>query len=165
MSFFSDAHGVSVSGSGSAGSTTPTTLFTDAHDASSSSSSSSSSGNATTNPGNFIFFGPHANCTLELCSIKDSVFQYRPSIAANAIFIALFSVGILVHGYLGWRWKSWWFAIPVMIGCCTEIVGYIGRIMLYDNPWSFDGFLIQIILITTAPVYFTASIYVTLSRT
>lgn len=36
--------------------------------------------------------------------------------------------------------------------------------MLYENPFSFTGFLIQIICITLGPTWFTAAIYFTLSR-
>ena len=117
------------------------------------------------NPQNFVIFGPDANCTLALCDVSMSVYQYRPSLPANAIFLALFALTGLIHMYLGFRWKSWWFAICMMIGCIVEVIGYVGRIQLYQNPWSFGGFLMQIVLITFGPVFYTAAIYVTLSQT
>lgn len=115
-------------------------------------------------PGDFVTFGPKANCTLDLCPIEWSVYQYQPSLAANTTFIGLFAAAMMVHIYLGIRWKQWFFMVCMILGCVVEIVGYAGRIMLHENPWSFAGFLIQIVLITTAPVFFTAAIYVTLSK-
>ncbi|KAI5458617.1 RTA1 like protein-domain-containing protein [Mariannaea sp. PMI_226] len=115
--------------------------------------------------GNFVFFGPDANCTLALCPIQWSVYQYRPSLAANSIFIALFSVAMFVHIFLGIRWKSWFYMIMMICGCLMEIMGYAGRIILYNNPWSFGGFMIQIVFITSGPVFYTAAIYVTLAKT
>ncbi|KAG8406284.1 RTA1 like protein [Metarhizium acridum] len=50
-------------------------------------------------------------------------------------------------------------------GCLVEIVGYAPRILLYKSPFDFIAFLIQIIFITTGPVFYTAAIYVTLSKT
>ncbi len=50
----------------------------------------------TTNPSlhRLIVYGPDANCTLKAgpyyCDPKYGVYQYRPSIAANATFIALY---------------------------------------------------------------------------
>ncbi|CAG9939860.1 unnamed protein product [Clonostachys rosea f. rosea IK726] len=44
------------------------------------------------------------------------------------------------------------------------MVGYGGRVMLWINPWSFTGFVTQMICITGCPVFFTAAIYITLSR-
>lgn len=111
-----------------------------------------------------VVFGPEANCTLSLCPIEMSVYKYRPSLAANGTFIALYSIAMAVHIFLGIHWKSWFYMIMMIFGCLIEIVGYIGRIILYNNPWSFGGFMIQIVFITTGPVFYTAAIYVTLSK-
>jgi hypothetical protein len=52
----------------------------------------------------------------------------------------------------------------IIIGCIWSMVGYGGRVMLWINPWSFTGFVTQMICITGCPVFFTAAIYITLSR-
>lgn len=116
-------------------------------------------------PGNVVIFGPGANCTLEICPVEWSVYQYRPSLAANATFLALYSLAMLIHIYLGYRWRSWWFAAFMIVGCISECVGYVGRIIMWNNPFNFAGFLMQITLVTGAPVWYTASIYITLSKT
>ncbi|KAI6358320.1 hypothetical protein MCOR25_007361 [Pyricularia grisea] len=116
-------------------------------------------------PGNFIVFGPRANCTLDLCPVEMSVYGYRPSLAANGAFIALFTIAAMIHAYLGIRWRSWWFMSCMVTGCFVITLGYIGRIMLYYNPWSFAGFMMQIILVGSGPVWFCGAIYVTLSKT
>ncbi|OWT42931.1 RTA-like protein [Pochonia chlamydosporia 170] len=61
--------------------------------------------------------------------------------------------------------RSWGFMAFMIFGCLVEIVGYAARILLYKNPFDFLAFLIQIIFITTGPVFYTAAIYVTLSKT
>ncbi|KAG5989357.1 hypothetical protein E4U43_004520 [Claviceps pusilla] len=110
-------------------------------------------------------FGPDSNCDLNTCPVELSLYTYRPSLAANATFLALFVLIGLVHGYLGYRWRSWGFMVGMLLGCMSEVIGYAGRIMLYNNPFSFAGFMIQIVCLTIAPVFYTASIYVTLSKT
>ncbi len=52
----------------------------------------------------------------------------------------------------------------MMIGCICDILGYGGRIMLWQNPFSFTGFMIQITTITFGPAFFSAAIYFTLAR-
>lgn len=116
-------------------------------------------------PGGLVTFGPHANCTLDLCPIEYSVYKYRPSVPANAIFVALFGVSIVGHVILGIRWRQWNFMALMIVGCLVEIGGYAGRLILYNNPFSFGGFMDQIVLITTGPVFYTAGIYITLSKT
>ncbi|KAG8525562.1 uncharacterized protein KY384_009206 [Bacidia gigantensis] len=115
-------------------------------------------------PYSYVAYGPDANCTLEICPIILSVYQYQPSIAAQAVFIALFGISALIHLYQGIRWRTWTFMGCVVTGCICELIGYPGRITLHDDPFSFNGFLIQIICITFAPVFMTAAIYFTLAK-
>lgn len=116
-------------------------------------------------PGNLVTFGPDSNCTLELCPVEWSVYQYRPSLPSNIVFLVLYVVAMLIHIYLGIRWRSWGFMVPMILGCLFEIAGYVGRIVMYNNPFDFIGFMIQIVFITCGPIFYTASIYVTLSKT
>ncbi|KAI8677821.1 hypothetical protein NCS55_00500100 [Fusarium keratoplasticum] len=116
------------------------------------------------NDSNLVTFGPNANCTFELCTIEMSVYSYRPSLPANVTFAALFTLGTFVHGYLGLRWKTPWFMWCMILSCTHEVAGYVGRILLYKNPWSFGPFITQIICITQAPVFYCAAIYVTLGQ-
>ncbi|KAF5644724.1 RTA1 like family [Fusarium tjaetaba] len=110
-------------------------------------------------------FGSDSPCNLDTCPVEWSIYSYRPSLAANIVFVVLFSLIGLVHAYLGFRWKSWGFMTGMLLGCVSEIVGYVGRIMMWYNPFSFNAFMIQIVCLTIAPVFYTASIYVTLSKT
>jgi hypothetical protein len=96
------------------------------------------------NPKHWIFYGPQENCTLALCPAKYSVYEYRPSLAANVSFIVLFGISLAIHLYQGFRWHKWAFVIAIFWGCVCEIVGYGGRVMLWINPFSFPGFLSQI---------------------
>ncbi|KAJ6437955.1 RTA-like protein [Purpureocillium lavendulum] len=116
-------------------------------------------------PSNLIAFGPDANCTLADCPVEWSVYQYRPSLPANIIFLALFAIAGVVHIFLGVKWRSWGFMSFMIFGCLVEIIGYTGRIILYNSPFSFGGFMIQIVFITAGPVFYTAAIYVTLCQT
>lgn len=116
-------------------------------------------------PNGLIVFGPDANCTLDLCPLEWSVYKYRPSLAANVIFIILYALAMGIHIFLGIRWRTWFYMIFMILGCLFEIIGYIGRLLMYSNPFSFPGFMIQIVFITSGPVFYTAAVYVTLSKT
>ena len=74
-----------------------------------------------------VVFGPEANCTLDICPVEISVYGYRPSLAANISFIALYAIAAVVHLYLGFRWRYWWYTICMLIGATNAIIGYIGR--------------------------------------
>jgi hypothetical protein len=57
-------------------------------------------------PQGAIIFGSKANCTLDICPVKYSVYSYRPSLAANSTFIALFALAGIIHTYLGLRFRT-----------------------------------------------------------
>jgi hypothetical protein len=135
--------------------------------------------------------GGWGECSLLTCPIEWSIFQYQPNLVANALFIAIFGASMLVHLYQGYRWKQWTFASLVALGCASEMIGYGGRIIMHADPWSFDGFMLQIseidpfplcnsclcgkrncrltvarrpVCITFAPVFMSAAIYITLYK-
>ncbi|KEF52607.1 uncharacterized protein A1O9_11450 [Exophiala aquamarina CBS 119918] len=109
--------------------------------------------------------GPATICTLETCSVIWSILTYRPSLPVNALFVALFSAAMILHIYQGWLYKTWFFAEAVICGCLCEIIGYSGRILLYSNPFNFNGFIMQIVVINLGPAFICGAIYVTLSQT
>ncbi|PVH68839.1 RTA1-domain-containing protein [Cadophora sp. DSE1049] len=113
---------------------------------------------------NVVTFGPNANCTFEICTIEMSVYSYRPSLPANITFAGLFALATVVHTYLGLKWKTPWFMWCMILSCTHDVGGYIARAFLHKNPWNFPAFITQIILITQAPVFYCAAIYVTLGQ-
>ncbi|KAK4215380.1 sphingoid long-chain base transporter RSB1 [Rhypophila decipiens] len=116
-------------------------------------------------PPNVVVFGPGSNCTVDICPLQFSVYGYRPSLAANISLIALYAVAAVIHIYLGFRWKQWWFMACMLLGAANAIIGYIGRVMMHYNPFNFAAFMLQIICVTTGPVYYCAAIYITIALT
>ncbi|KAK2605361.1 hypothetical protein N8I77_008200 [Diaporthe amygdali] len=112
-----------------------------------------------------IPFGPDANCTLEICGPDFSVYGYIPGLSSNAIFLAIFAVAMLAHVIIGLIWKQWWFMCCMVAGCVDEILGYAGRVWMNQDLWNFKAFMIQVVCVTTAPVFFCAAIYVLLAKT
>ncbi|KAK7725843.1 hypothetical protein SLS63_007835 [Diaporthe eres] len=116
-------------------------------------------------PPDVVLFGPDGNCTLDICPIEASLYGYRPRMSASIAFIVLYALSACIHIYLGWLWKKWFFMCCMVLGALDGIAGYTGRIILYNNPFDFTGFMLQIICITSTPVFFTAAIYVSLAAT
>lgn len=121
------------------------------------------------NSSSLISYGPDANCVLDksspyYCDVAYSVYGYRPALGANITFMAIFIIYMGVQTYQGLRWRTWWFTGAMIIGCVCEILGYGGRVILWQDPFSFTGFMLQITMITLGPAFFSAAIYFTLSR-
>ncbi|KAL8718577.1 MAG: hypothetical protein Q9225_004307 [Loekoesia sp. 1 TL-2023] len=87
----------------------------------------------------YITYGPDTNCTPALCPASLSVYQYRPTLGGNIAFLILFGVAMIVHILMGLRWRTWFFVFCMFWGCVDEMIGYGGRIMLWENPILYLG--------------------------
>ncbi|KAF1994276.1 RTA1-domain-containing protein [Amniculicola lignicola CBS 123094] len=105
-------------------------------------------------------------CTMETCSLKLSYWGYLPSLAANALFLAIFALSTAM--YIGQgvysRKKFLGFSVAMVSGCLLEVIGYIGRVQAHKSPFAENPFLIQIVCLTIAPAFMAAGIYLCLSR-
>ncbi|KAI4123512.1 MAG: hypothetical protein LQ338_005236 [Usnochroma carphineum] len=106
------------------------------------------------------------NCTkvTDFCVVEATTYGYRPNLGANAFFLAIFAACLGVQFLQGLRWRTWTFMIAMTLGCLTEAIGYVGRIIMHSNPWSDIGFEIQICCIIIAPAFFSAAVYLTLKH-
>jgi hypothetical protein len=94
------------------------------------------------------------------CPVEQTIYGYYPSLGLNAFFVAIFSLLALLQIGLGAFYKTYLFSSLVIAGCLAETIGYGGRIMLHQNPWSGTGFNIQISCLIFAPSFTAAAIYV-----
>ncbi|KAK3725032.1 phospholipid-translocating ATPase rsb1 [Vermiconidia calcicola] len=104
------------------------------------------------------------DCTLETCCLAQSSFLYLPNYGGNLFFAIFFGIFIIPQLGLGIWHKTWGFAVGMVIGLALEVLGYAARVMLNDNPWSDNAFLIYLIGLTIAPVFLTAAIYLCITR-
>ncbi|KAI1861897.1 hypothetical protein JX265_009400 [Neoarthrinium moseri] len=105
------------------------------------------------------------SCTIETCPIETSYYEYRPSLAANVALPAIFAasfIGFALTKVFTRRSRGLFFTFALLLGLAAEIVGYIGRVMSYNDPWESTGFMIQICCLTIAPAFISAGIYVSL---
>lgn len=70
------------------------------------------------------------------CPPDGSSLGYAPNMAASIIFLALFSISLVGHLALGWKYKTWTFLIAMGLGSSSELIGYLGRILMHNNPYK-----------------------------
>lgn len=104
-------------------------------------------------------------CTVDTCPISSSYYFYRVSLAANATFLALFSISLLgfILTYAFTR-RATAFTFAMVSGVILEVLGYVGRIQSWQNQWGQTGFLMQIVCLTIAPAFMAGGIYLCLRR-
>jgi hypothetical protein len=66
-----------------------------------------------------------------------SYWSYRPSIAINAAFIAIFVIFAIIGLSLGiWTRRFKMYTSVMAIGNFMEVIGYVARIYAYTYPFS-----------------------------
>jgi hypothetical protein len=76
-------------------------------------------------------------CTFQTCPATWAASRYRPSLPGNAFYCGTFGLCLAVQIFLGIRHRTWGYMAGMICGCTLEVVGYVGRIMIYNN--QFDG--------------------------
>lgn len=81
--------------------------------------------------------GNMLDCTFETCDISISMYKYRPSLIANAIFTAVFGLSAVVYAAQGFQSEKFVaFTIAMVLGCLSEAIGYVGRVLMWKDPWD-----------------------------
>lgn len=106
------------------------------------------------------------------CLKQFGYLDYLPSIPANVFFLAFFGVALLSQILISIlyltrrRIHAWTFTLPVLCGLLLEIIGYGGRIGMSQgtNVFIDTYFIIYLCCLTIAPAFFSAAVYLSLSR-
>ena len=108
---------------------------------------------------------PLSECTPALCSVKDyGQIQYIPTLAGNVLYAAIFGVLLLLQFFFGIRHRTWGFLVGMAFGLVLEVVGYVGRIMLNNDIFDKNNFIVYLIGLTIGPAFLTSAIYLCLGR-
>ncbi|KAH8881153.1 RTA1-domain-containing protein [Thozetella sp. PMI_491] len=110
------------------------------------------------------YFNPSINCTLDTCPLEWAQIRYVPSLGGNAFLLAVFALFLLAQAVFAFLYRTWSYNIPMVLGLVLEIVGYVARLQMHDNPFRSDPFIMYLVTVTIAPAFFTAGIYLCFSR-
>ncbi|KAK4686264.1 hypothetical protein P7C73_g3866, partial [Tremellales sp. Uapishka_1] len=91
-----------------------------------------------------------------------SNYGYTPTPAWCIVFITLFSLSAAVHAVSAFRAKSWIVYPTLVLGALIEVTGWSGRYWSSQNVTLLSPFLMQIVTLILAPVFFSAYDYVVL---
>lgn len=106
------------------------------------------------------------NCTevTPHCPVEATTYGYYPNLGGNAFFAALFGTCAVSQLVLGIYFSTGTFLVALVVGAVLELVGYITRVKMNNNPWDDDAFQKQITSIILGPVFIAAGIYLALKH-
>lgn len=92
-----------------------------------------------------------------------SLYGYDVSNAGCYVGIAVFGALSIHHTWILFRHKCWYW-VPFWIGGYMEVAGYAIRRVSGDNDRNISLFAVQFLFVLLPPIFFAASIYMTLGR-
>jgi hypothetical protein len=95
------------------------------------------------------------------CPVELTLFGDYFTIEAVATYAALFGLMCVAQIYHTWRSKMWSFGSWLFAGTVFELLGYIFRCMMVDNPWNGNAFIGQQTTLVLGPTLVAAAISVT----
>ncbi|KID59619.1 RTA-like protein, partial [Metarhizium hybridum] len=107
---------------------------------------------------------PYFRCNVDTCSLSYAQVQYQPSESGNLAYLIIFAVLLLAQSVLGIIYRTWGFSIAMVLGLVLEVIGYVGRLQMHNDPFKMNPFLIYLICLTIGPAFLSAAIYLSLSR-
>ena len=80
-------------------------------------------------------------CTLSTCPEDYSAVRYVPNLGGNAFYLAWFAAFGLMQLVLGIYYHAWTYMTAMLGGSILEVLGYAARILMHENVFNFNWFL------------------------
>lgn len=84
---------------------------------------------------------PETFCTVSTCPLSLAYVDYLPNLAGNVLYLSLFSLFLIAQIFFGIRHRTWGFLVGMFGGNALEVVGYVGRLRMRDDPFTQGPFL------------------------
>ncbi|KAI4720067.1 RTA1-domain-containing protein [Aureobasidium sp. EXF-10727] len=91
------------------------------------------------------------------------LYAYTPSAAAAGAFMAIFGIATAAHIFYLPKLRQCFF-IPMILGGIMEVGGLYGRYWGHSDKNNFKAYVLQALLLTPAPIFLAATMYMTLGR-
>ncbi|CAD0087031.1 unnamed protein product [Aureobasidium mustum] len=91
------------------------------------------------------------------------LYAYTPSAAAAGTFMVIFGVATVTHIFYLPKLRQCFF-IPMILGGVMETGGLYGRFWGHSSKNDFRAYVLQALLLTPAPIFLAATMYMTLGR-
>lgn len=95
------------------------------------------------------------------CPVEASLYGDYFTLGACIFFVVAHALALIPQIYFGIRARTWSYTIWLAIGTIFELVGYCGRVVMSSNPWVYNAFVIQLVLLILGPTLVAAAISIT----
>ncbi|KAJ4315286.1 hypothetical protein N0V84_008441 [Fusarium piperis] len=95
------------------------------------------------------------------CPVEASLYGDYFSLGGCIFFVVAHGIALIFQLWFGIKGRTWSYTIWLAIGTLFELIGYAGRAVMANNPWVYNAFVIQLVLLILGPTLVAAAISVT----
>ncbi|RPD82510.1 RTA1-domain-containing protein [Lentinus tigrinus ALCF2SS1-7] len=95
---------------------------------------------------------------------NQNLYGYTPTRSVCIIFVILYAVSTLLHGYQSVRSRALWLLPTVVLAGTAEVVGWVARTKSSYDPLQRMPFVIQTSILVLAPTPFVAALFIGFGR-
>ncbi|KAL7662405.1 Sphingoid long-chain base transporter RSB1 [[Candida] zeylanoides] len=93
-----------------------------------------------------------------------SFLEYTPSWAGNIIYLLLFGATFVFTVAMLYKSRYHWYNVTFVCGWGLEFIGFLGRVLLINDPSNLHYFIMQYISLTIAPAFLMGGFYFALAQ-
>ncbi|KAF6057495.1 RTA1 like family protein [Candida parapsilosis] len=103
--------------------------------------------------------------TLQELAWDENVYDIRRlTRPGNIIFLVVFAISFLWYIVILAKSRYWWFNVAFFCGAALEFLGFLGRVLSFNDMTYFPYYLLQLIVLTIAPAFIMGGIYFLLGQ-
>ena len=99
------------------------------------------------------------------CPVEGGFYLYDPSIAANAVLLAVFALLLPIVILQALRSRTVFFSAALIIGLVFDILGFVGRLLLHSHPDNRAYFFLNLLGSVVGPSFASKAIFLVLPHT
>ncbi|KAI0669855.1 RTA1-domain-containing protein [Trametes maxima] len=93
-----------------------------------------------------------------------NLYGYNPTKSVCIIFVILYIVSTLLHGWQATRSRAWWLLPTVVLAGLAEVVGWVARTKSAYDPTLRMAYIVQTSILVLAPTPFVAALFIGFGR-
>ncbi|KAF6063599.1 RTA1 like family protein [Candida albicans] len=100
-----------------------------------------------------------ATLNLKDLSMEQNIYGYELNRAANIIYLVVYAI---IFGYtllMCIKSKYWWYNVTFVCGYGLEFVGFLGRVLSFNDTSNMSHYIMQSVALTIAPAFIMAGVY------
>lgn len=100
-----------------------------------------------------------ATLNLKDLAMEQNIYGYELNHAANIIYLVVYAIIFAYTILMCIKSRYWWFNVTFVCGYGLEFIGFLGRVLSFNDTSNRSLYIMQSVCLTIAPAFIMAGVY------